>query len=207
MPRTGSREGLRGRPGHVGWVHRMTDVVARRARGSPQVRSRRIVASTTEIEVQYAVARAGIPHPASLRSWAQAAVAAARTGRRSRARSVTLRIVAAAEGRKLNRQWRGKDKPTNVLSFPSGEPMAPGDDARSLGDIVICAPIIRREAAEQGKAVRAHWAHMVVHGVLHLLGYDHESERDAVVMEALERTLLARVGFPDPYQLKDAARR
>ncbi len=120
---------------------------------------------------------------------------------------MTLRIVAAAEGRRLNRQWRGKDKPTNVLSFPAGEPLAPGDEAVSLGDIVICAPVIRREAGEQGKTLRAHWAHMVVHGVLHLLGYDHESERDAVIMEALERELLADRGFPDPYQLKDAVRR
>jgi probable rRNA maturation factor len=85
--------------------------------------------------------------------------------------------------------------------------MAPGAEPLQLGDIVICAPVIRREAAEQGKSARAHWAHMVVHGVLHLLGYDHELERDAVAMEALERTLLAREGFPDPYQFKDAARR
>jgi probable rRNA maturation factor len=184
----------------------VTAVVARRARRALPPRPRRAAAADTEIEVQYAVGRAGIPHPASLRAWAQAALAQARTGRR-RAQSVTLRIVAMAEGRKLNRQWRGKDKPTNVLSFPSGTPMAPGDEPESLGDIVICAPVIRREAADQGKTSRAHWAHMVVHGILHLLGYDHESNQDAEVMERLERTLLARAGFPDPYQLKDAVRR
>lgn len=171
------------------------------------MKPRRVSAGVAEIEVQYAVSRAGVPHPATLRTWAQAALARVQGRRRGPRRSVTLRIVAAAEGRKLNRQWRGKDKPTNVLSFPAGEPLAPGDEAASLGDIVICAPVIRREAAEQGKAPRAHWAHMVVHGVLHLLGYDHESERDAVVMEALERELLANRGFPDPYQPKDAVRR
>jgi probable rRNA maturation factor len=164
-------------------------------------------AAPVEIEVQYATTRAGIPHAASLRSWAQAALAHARTRRRGRVQSVTLRIVATAEGRRLNRAWRGKDKPTNVLSFPSGQTLAPGGEPESLGDIVICAPVIHREAAEQGKAARAHWAHMVVHGILHLLGYDHESELDAVIMEALERKLLARAGFPDPYQLKDAVRR
>lgn len=181
--------------------------VARRAKAPVPTPSRNAVAAAAEIEVQYATARAGIPHAASLRSWAQAALAQSRTRPRGRVQAVTLRIVATAEGRKLNRQWRGKDKPTNVLSFPSGQPLAPGDEPESLGDIVICAPVIRREAVEQGKTARAHWAHMVVHGILHLLGYDHESERDAVVMEALERRLLARAGFPDPYQLKDAVRR
>jgi probable rRNA maturation factor len=165
------------------------------------------VKGCTQVEVQYAIARAGVPHPASLRNWAQAALAHARTPRLKRAQSVTLRIVTTAEGRALNRQWRGKDKPTNVLSFPSGGSIAPDDEPESLGDIVICAPVILREAAEQGKPPRAHWAHMVVHGVLHLLGYDHESERDAKVMERLERALLAREGFADPYQSKEATRR
>lgn len=168
---------------------------------------RKIPKAAAVVEVQYAAPRAGIPSPASLRAWALSALDHERGRRRSGAGSVTLRIVAAAEGRRLNRQWRGKDKPTNVLSFPSGETVAPADEPLSLGDIVICAPVIRREASEQGKTPRAHWAHMVVHGVLHLLGYDHESEGDARVMERLERMLLAREGFPDPYQLKDTARR
>lgn len=179
------------------------NVVAARVKASP----RRGSGVASAIEVQYGVSRAGIPHPASLRNWAQAALAQTRSSRFRGARSVTLRIVAAAEGRRLNRQWRGKDKPTNVLSFPSGESLHPADEPVPLGDIVICAPVIRREAAEQGKEPQAHWAHMVVHGVLHLLGYDHESDRDAQVMERLERALLARAGFPDPYQSKDAARR
>jgi probable rRNA maturation factor len=157
-----------------------------------------------EIEVQFAAARAGVPHPASLRSWAQSALAA-RHG--PGAGSVTLRIVGAAEGRKLNHRWRGKDKATNVLSFPSGVDAAPGGEPAPLGDIVICAPVIRREAAEQGKSTRAHWAHMVVHGVLHLLGYDHESGREAAVMEGLERRLLVARGFPDPYGSEESIRR
>ena len=161
-------------------------------------------AGTAEIEVQYAAARSGIPHAASLRTWARAALHSTRRAGRP---SITLRIVGAAEGRKLNRQWRGKDKPTNVLSFPSGVMAMPGEDVVPLGDIVICAPVIRREAVEQGKASRAHWAHMVVHGVLHLLGYDHESGPDAAVMESLERRLLAAQGFPDPYGSEVAVRR
>ncbi len=116
--------------------------------------------------------------------------------------------MGVAEGRHLNRQWRSKDKPTNVLSFPLEDALAAAVDASApLGDIVICAPVIRREAKEQSKAADAHWAHMVVHGTLHLLGYDHEVDRDATVMERLEVRLLAGLGFPDPYFAKDAVPR
>ncbi len=115
---------------------------------------------------------------------------------------VSIRIVGAAESRRLNAAWRGKDKPTNVLSFPSG--LAGGQNPAPagpfpLGDLVICAPVVAREAREQGKASRAHWAHMVVHGVLHLLGYDHELDREAESMEAREMNLLATFGYPNPY--------
>jgi probable rRNA maturation factor len=105
---------------------------------------------------------------------------------------VTLRIVGPAESRALNRRYRKKDKPTNVLSFPY-------DDPGLLGDIVICAAVVNREAREQGKRREAHWAHMVVHGVLHLLGFDHIRPADAKVMERRERAILARLSFPDPY--------
>jgi probable rRNA maturation factor len=138
---------------------------------------------------------------------------------------MTIRIVGAAESRRLNRTWRGKDKPTNVLSFP-GEDLPASPEATGytrqatvkgalrrlrppayslqptafvLGDLVICAPVVAREAREQGKEVRAHWAHMVVHGVLHLLGYDHEDDRDAQAMEACEASILKRFGYADPY--------
>jgi probable rRNA maturation factor len=111
--------------------------------------------------------------------------------------AVCLRVVGGAESRRLDRDYRGKDKPTNVLSFPSSpeERVATG----ILGDLVICAPVVAREAREQGKTLRAHWAHMVVHGTLHLLDYDHESARDARRMEALEVEILRGLGFHDPY--------
>ena len=117
-----------------------------------------------------------------------------------------MRVVGSAESRKLNRLWRGKDKPTNVLSFPS-EILTAGaqlpideiEEAWSLGDLAICAPVVAREAREQGKVLQAHWAHMVVHGTLHLLGYDHENDRDAERMEGCEIAILAQFGYPNPY--------
>jgi len=116
-----------------------------------------------------------------------------------------VRIVDEPEMRELNARYRHKDYPTNVLSFPAELP--PGVDVPLLGDIVICAPVVNREATEQHKAPRAHWAHMLVHGTLHLLGHDHERERDAAVMEALERRILAGLKFPDPYQEHEQAER
>jgi probable rRNA maturation factor len=145
------------------------------------------------INIQRRVAPAGVPAPASLRAWARAALSAGRRGRRSR--DVTIRHVDAVESRALNAHYRGKRKPTNVLSFPY--PDLP--TRAELGDLVICAPVVRREAAAQGKPARAHWAHMVVHGVLHLLGYDHVHPAAARIMEARERAILARFSIADPY--------
>ena len=147
------------------------------------------------VSVQLASSRRGVPHARSLDRWAKAAfepVARGPGSRRSPAgdAALTIRVVGAAESRRLNRTWRGKDKPTNVLSFSS---------EHELGDLAICAPVVAREAREQRKPVQAHWAHMVVHGVLHLLGYDHENDRDATVMEAREVRILAQFGYPDPY--------
>ena len=111
---------------------------------------------------------------------------------------LSLRLVDEAESADLNQRYRGKAGPTNVLSFPFEPP--PGiKGPRYLGDLVICVPVVAREAAEQGKAPEAHWAHLVVHGVLHLLGYDHLDEAEAQAMEALETRLLANLGFPPPY--------
>lgn len=135
------------------------------------------------IHIQRQVPARGIPAAASLRAWARLALGNARG-------EMTVRIVGNAESRALNKRYRGKDKPTNVLSFPY---------EGLLGDLVICAPVVAREAREQKKLPRAHWAHMVVHGVLHLLGFDHIKDADAVRMEARERALLSRCGFPDPY--------
>lgn len=157
-----------------------------------------------DVAVQFATRRVGVPHPDSLRKWAAAAFADARGAGVSRTKPsvsglpLSIRIVGAAESRRLNRTWRGKDKPTNVLSFPSVDPGFIMTGA-PLGDLAICAPVVAREAREQGKPPRAHWAHMVVHGVLHLLGYDHEIDRDAELMEAREVAILAHFGYANPY--------
>ena len=144
------------------------------------------MASGDTIHIQRCVPPAGIPSARSLRQWAEAA-------RGKHRGEITLRLVTPDECQQLNRDWCGQDKPTNVLSFPMQEP-------GYLGDIAICAQVVAREATEQGKTARAHWAHMVVHGVLHLLGHDHIQDDEALIMENLERKLLARLGFSDPYE-------
>jgi probable rRNA maturation factor len=175
--------------------------VGNRRRLSDQINATtRMTAS--RISVQYATGKRGVPHARSLRRWVQLALTGS-VGKASH--SLCVRVVSSAESRRLNRQWRGKDKPTNVLSFPFDESGVDSDAADamaalSLGDIAICAPVVAREAREQGKPLNAHWAHMMVHGVLHLLGYDHVHARDAVKMEALEIKLLARLGFDNPYE-------
>lgn len=126
-----------------------------------------------------------MPSTARLKHWAALALAASPG-------ELTIRVVGPAESRRLNKTWRGKDKPTNVLSFHG----APGE----VGDLVICAAVVAREAREQGKTATQHWAHMVIHGVLHLRGYDHSRLADAKVMEARERAILARLSIPDPYE-------
>lgn len=140
------------------------------------------------------------PKKNHFRRWAQAAV--------RRDVEVGIRLVGEVEGRELNRQYRGKDAPTNVLTFAYGAgegertARAAGsadDDALLEGDLVLCVPVVVREAAEQGKSVDAHFAHMVVHGMLHLQGYDHETVSQADEMESLEREILATLGYPDPY--------
>nr|WP_246038853.1 rRNA maturation RNase YbeY [Peristeroidobacter soli] len=157
--------------------------------------------------VQVASSRRGVPHARSLNRWAQAACAPY-LPRDDRDLALTIRVVGAAESRRLNRTWRAKDKPTNVLSFPAAA-LAPGKNGvptrfpakefSELGDLAICAPVVAREAKEQGKPAQAHWAHMVVHGVLHLLGFDHENDRDATAMEAREVKILAQFGYDNPY--------
>ena len=133
----------------------------------------------------------GLPPTEQLRNWIRTAVRAPFGAAR-----LTIRIVDEPESQALNRDYRGIDKPTNVLSFSYDPP--PGREG-IVGDLVICAPVVAREAAEQGKPLEAHWAHMVVHGTLHLLGYDHQNDEEARVMEALEVQILAELGFPDPY--------
>jgi probable rRNA maturation factor len=138
------------------------------------------------VTVQYGVPRAGLPGRASLERWARAAL--------RRAADVTVRFVGIAECRALNRKYRGRDYAANVLTF------AYPDTGRTLeGDIVLCAPVVAREARDQGKPVAAHFAHLLVHGLLHLQGYDHEENRKAQRMEALEKRILGELGYSDPY--------
>ena len=116
---------------------------------------------------------------------------------------IAVRVVGADEMQTLNRDFRGKDGPTNVLAFPVGnQPAIPKDEVRNLGDIVVCAAVVAGEAAEQGKAPEHHWAHILVHGTLHLLGFDHIKERDAGEMEGYEVRILSKHGVPDPYRVQ-----
>ncbi len=132
------------------------------------------------------------PEPPSIRQWICSAL-----GDQKPEAEISVRIVSATESAALNMRYRGKEGPTNVLSFPADIP----DFVESslLGDIVICAAIVRSEAAAQGKTIEAHWAHMLVHGTLHLLGHDHIEETEAKTMEALETRILVELNFPPPY--------
>jgi probable rRNA maturation factor len=142
--------------------------------------------------------RAWAPARARMKRWAAAAL-----GRRGDGREIAVRVVGKGESRELNRLWRGKDKPTNVLSFPAPEQSKRGmplDAYLPLGDLVICADVVRREAQRDGKPVSAHWAHMVVHGALHLAGYDHETgTRERMRMERREIAVLRTFGIGNPY--------
>ncbi len=151
-------------------------------------------ARALQLHVGYAVPRTGLPAPASFRRWAAAAL---RGAKRRKAAELSIRIVGVDEGLALNHDYRGKDYATNVLSFPVELP--PGVTAALIGDLAICAPVVLREATEQGKAPRDHWAHLTIHGVLHLLGRDHIDDTEAIAMETLETRILAGLGIADPY--------
>jgi probable rRNA maturation factor len=139
-----------------------------------------------DLAVQYAVPARGLPSRTQFGRWARAAL--------ERDARVTVRIVGNGEARALNRDYRGRNYPTNVLTFVMRE------KPRLEGDLALCAPVIRREARSQRRSAAAHYAHLVVHGVLHLQGYDHETEREARVMERRESRIVTRLGFPDPYE-------
>lgn len=147
------------------------------------------------VAVGYALPRSRLPAANSFRQWVTAALRGANYRRHA---ELAIRLVDADEGRALNRDYRHKDYPTNVLSFPADLP--PELKLPLLGDLAICAPVVLREAMEQAKRPRDHWAHMTVHGVLHLLGYDHIKNREAQAMEALETRILAGLGIADPYR-------
>ncbi len=149
------------------------------------------------IEIQRSYAGGGVPSDAELRSWIRLAAGDTAAG------EVTLRIVDEPESAELNLRYRGTSGSTNVLSFPA-EAFAGDspDEMLPLGDLVVCAPVLAREAVEQRKPLAAHWAHIVIHGGLHLLGYDHMTEAEAEVMERRERQLLAALGIADPYRAR-----
>ncbi|MCK5873375.1 MAG: rRNA maturation RNase YbeY [Alcanivoracaceae bacterium] len=153
------------------------------------------------VELQSDLPPAGLPVQEQVQRWAESAARLAGGA----AGEIAIRIVDEAESRALNHDYRGKDYPTNVLSFPFELPEGMPEEMRVelgegiIGDIAICAPVVEREAKDQGKAVEAHWAHMVIHGVLHLLGHDHVEDAGAEIMEALEIRALAELGYPNPY--------
>ena len=146
------------------------------------------------LDLQLACAdSAGLPTEADFQRWLDAAILPFQ-----QEAEVTVRVVDSAESHELNLTYRGKDKPTNVLSFPFECP--PGVELPLLGDLVICRQVVEQEAQEQNKPLLAHWAHMVVHGSLHLLGYDHIEDDEAEEMETLEIEFLAALGYANPYQ-------
>ena len=145
------------------------------------------------IEVQRAIDATGYPSDDQFRCWA-----AAVRRRFDLHGEVTVRLVDEAESRALNSRFRSKDAPTNVLSFPLQVSSESGESV--LGDLAICAPLVEREAREQHKEPHAHWAHLLVHGLLHLAGYDHAADDEAERMEALERDILHELDFPNPYE-------
>ena len=147
-----------------------------------------------ELDLQLAYPAKELPEQALFETWVNQIL-----GRFNQDFELTIRVVDNAESQQLNHQYRGKDKPTNVLSFPFEVPE--GIELNLLGDLVICADVVSQEAQEQNKTLTAHWAHMVAHGCLHLLGYDHINDNEAVEMESLETEILAELGFSNPYEL------
>ena len=146
-----------------------------------------------KINIQRATKTSGLPSNLRIRRWVCAALADCADNM-----ELTIRMVGAKEAARLNWTWRRKKRPANVLSFPAGN--MPKIKPGLLGDIVLCAPVIAKEARQQGKSLGAHWAHMIIHGTLHLMGYDHKKTAETRKMEGLERKLITLMGFTDPYQ-------
>lgn len=164
------------------------------------------VNTTVNVELQQACDVGSIPEPAEIRRWIEAAIRAAARhasdGKDGRDCDIVVRIVDEEESRDLNNRYRHKDTATNVLAFPAGEGATPGlppEPRRHLGDLAICGTAVEREALEQGKPVGSHWGHLLIHGTLHLLGYDHQTDAEAAEMERLEVQIMTDHGFDDPY--------
>ncbi|WP_199609344.1 rRNA maturation RNase YbeY [Flocculibacter collagenilyticus] len=159
------------------------------------------------VDLQVACDNTNLPHQTDITKWLNVAINAVH--QLSEAASnppssyeVTVRIATPEESQQLNSEYRGKDKPTNVLSFPFQAP--PGIQINLLGDLIVCADVVEHEAKQQNKPLNAHWAHMIIHGCLHLQGYDHINDEDAEEMEALEVKILADLGIDNPYQINDS---
>lgn len=155
------------------------------------------------IDIQMASTVDSVPDEKAIQAWLDDVVGSAGDGT---SREISVRIVDEEEGRALNNQYRQQDKATNVLSFPAvgaDEVGLPPELSQALGDIVICGPVVEREAVEQNKEIASHWAHLLVHGALHLLGYDHETDEEADVMEKLETRILGTRGIADPYAVRN----
>ena len=147
-----------------------------------------------ELDVQYAIAEQNLPTVEDIQNWADTCLSPY-----AQAYGVCVRIVDSPESQQLNSQYRNKHKPTNVLSFVFETPECVEQEVEMIGDLVICAPVVAQEASDQNKLLFDHWAHMVIHGILHLLGFDHIEATDAEEMEQLERELLAKLQIADPY--------
>ncbi len=163
------------------------------------------MAQTVQIDVQVASGVVSAPQVSDIQKWVEQAISRVGTDA-TRDLEVSVRVVGEEEARSLNKQFRDQDSTTNVLSFPSrdaGSAVLPVESMLALGDIVICGPVVVREAQEQGKDSSDHWAHMLVHGALHLLGYDHETDAQAAEMESLEVRILADGGVANPYGRRD----
>lgn len=152
-----------------------------------------------QIEVQYAADKQQAPQAADFQTWAKAALQ-----HHVKEAELTIRIVSIDEMTQLNTTFRNKQGPTNVLSFPAPDDIQ--EEMNLLGDIIICSDVVNNEAKEQHKDPKAHWAHMTVHGVFHLLGFDHEKDDEAIVMETQETRVLQTLGYPDPYQLGESVK-
>ena len=150
---------------------------------------------TENVHLQIAHKAKALPYQKDFEAW----VTTALRNQKPNA-EVTIRIVGNEESQQLNHKYRNKNKPTNVLSFPCELP--PGIDLPILGDLVMCAPVVEAEATKQNKVLHAHWAHLTIHGILHLLGYDHEIDNEAEIMENLETELMEQLGYPDPYAIE-----